>query len=322
MRKCLFIIPYFGHFNNYFQLFLNSCKQNEDYDWLIITDCKTDQYDFPKNVHVVPTSFLEVVNKIQEKFTFKVSVLKPYKLCDLRPMYGYIFQEYIKGKYLFWGHCDLDLIFGRISDFITNDDLDTYDKIGKLGHFTMYRNCKRINEAFKLPLNGKNRYVKVLTNPNNCSFDEEHNKSINNIFESYHFSIMPKTFEAGLYTKTSNFRLNFLNDDWTYSIEKKKKNIFIWDNGKLKRYVLNQGVLEMQEYLYIHFQSRKMKVRNNNKDTFKIIPNSFDDLEFDEITPSHFPKSKHFNFHYFTLRTYNLFVKVKRLVNKVFYNAN
>ncbi|RDF94763.1 DUF6625 family protein [Lactiplantibacillus plantarum] len=319
-KKGVFIIPYYGSFKNYHKFFLESCGHNPDYDWLFITDNKED-YDYPTNVKKITLPFSELVRLVQSKFSTQVELKYAYKLCDLRPMYGYIFEDYIK-SYQFWGHCDTDMIFGRISDFITNDDLDTYDKIGKLGHFTMYRNCKRINEAFKLPLNGKNRYVEVLTNPNNCSFDEEHNKSINNIFESYHFSIMPKTFEAGLYTKTSNFRLNFLNDDWTYSIEKKKKNIFIWDNGKLKRYVLNQGVLEMQEYLYIHFQSRKMKVRNNNKDTFKIIPNSFDDLEFDEITPSHFPKSKHFNFHYFTLRTYNLFVKVKRLVNKVFYNAN
>ncbi|MGO3498013.1 MAG: DUF6625 family protein [Staphylococcus equorum] len=319
-KKGVFIIPYYGSFKNYHKFFLESCGHNPDYDWLFITDNKED-YDYPTNVKKITLPFSELVRLVQSKFSTQVELKYAYKLCDLRPMYGYIFEDYIK-SYQFWGHCDTDMIFGRISDFITNDDLDTYDKIGKLGHFTMYRNCKRINEAFKLPLNGKNRYVEVLTNPNNCSFDEEHNKSINNIFESYHFSIMPKTFEAGLYTKTSNFRLNFLNDDWTYSIEKKKKNIFIWDNGKLKRYVLNQGVLEMQEYLYIHFQSRKMKVRNNNKDTFKIIPNSFDDLEFDEITPSHFPKSKHFNFHYFTLRTYNLFVKVKRLVNEVFYNAN
>ncbi|MDM8303801.1 DUF6625 family protein [Limosilactobacillus vaginalis] len=322
MRNCLFIIPYFGQFNNYFQLFLNSCKYNQDYDWLIITDCKTEQYSFPKNVHVVHLSFNDLVKKIQSKFQFKVDIPRPYKFCDLKPMYGYLFQEYIGSDYLFWGHCDIDLIFGKISDFLTKDDLYKYDKIGKLGHFTMYRNCKEINEAFKLPLDGNKRYVDILTNPENFSFDEEHHKSINNIFENYHYSIMPESFEAGLYTKTSNFRLNFLNNDWTYSIEKKKKNIFIWNRGKLERFILDYGKIEKQEYLYIHFQSRKMKVKNTNNTIFKIIPNSFDDLEFSNISSSHFPKSKHFNLHYFTLRTYNLFVKTKRLLRRIFYNAN
>ncbi|WP_333562533.1 DUF6625 family protein, partial [Lactobacillus amylovorus] len=45
MKKGAFIIPYFGHFNNYFQLFLNSCKYNSNYDWIIFTDDRT-KYDY------------------------------------------------------------------------------------------------------------------------------------------------------------------------------------------------------------------------------------------------------------------------------------
>ncbi|WP_368731163.1 DUF6625 family protein [Lacticaseibacillus paracasei] len=37
MKKCCFVIPYFGNFPNYFQLFLNSCKKNPHYDWLFFT---------------------------------------------------------------------------------------------------------------------------------------------------------------------------------------------------------------------------------------------------------------------------------------------
>ena len=48
-KKICFIIPYFGNFKNYFQLFLNSCRLNSDINWLIITDNK-DEYDYPKNV--------------------------------------------------------------------------------------------------------------------------------------------------------------------------------------------------------------------------------------------------------------------------------
>lgn len=36
MSKCTFIIPYYGNFPNYFQLFLNSCKYNSDFEWLIL----------------------------------------------------------------------------------------------------------------------------------------------------------------------------------------------------------------------------------------------------------------------------------------------
>ena len=33
MEKVVFIIPYFGKFNNYFQLFLNSCAYNKKFEW-------------------------------------------------------------------------------------------------------------------------------------------------------------------------------------------------------------------------------------------------------------------------------------------------
>lgn len=51
-RLCVFILPYYGKFPNYFQLFLNSCGSNPEYDWLIFTDDHT-AYDYPDNVPAV-----------------------------------------------------------------------------------------------------------------------------------------------------------------------------------------------------------------------------------------------------------------------------
>lgn len=311
MKKGIFIVPYFGKFNNYFQLFLNSCKYNTDYDWLFFTDDKT-LYNYPKNVIVKYTTFEDIKEYIQKKFDFKISLNYPYKFCDLKPMYGYIFSEYIK-DYDFWGHCDVDLIFGNIDEFITDDIRSKYDRIGILGHFTLYKNIKKVNEAFMLPLHGKDRYKEVLTTNENFSFDEEYNDSINNILVEYNFNIFHDVHEAGLYTKTSNFRLNHVRPDWGYDIEPKTKNLFVWDKGKLTRYTLNNNVV-VEDYLYIHFQSRPMKVNTNNFSIFKIIPNSFDNLEVDNISKENFPKWKHFNLHYFRLRSTNLVNKIKKRV--------
>ena len=44
-------------------------------------------------------------------------VNSPYKLCDYKPVYGLIFDEDLQ-DYDFWGHCDVDLIFGDIRKFI------------------------------------------------------------------------------------------------------------------------------------------------------------------------------------------------------------
>lgn len=309
MKKGAFVIPYFGHFNNYFQLFLNSCKYNLDYDWIIFTDDKT-KYNYPENVIVHYTTFGEIKKYIQDKFDFPIALNYPYKFCDLKPMYGYIFSDYLK-KYPFWGHCDVDLIFGSIDEFITDKIREKYDRIGALGHFTLYRNEDRVNKAFMLPLDGKLRYKEVLTTNHNFSFDEEYSGSINNILVQYGFYIYKTVHEAGLYTKTSNFRLNHIRDDWGYDVEHKTKNIFVWDKGELTRYTLDKNRVEKRDYLYIHFQSRSMKVKANNFECYKIIPNSFDNLEVKEINVRNFPKWKHFNLHYFKLRSHNLVVKIK-----------
>lgn len=310
MKKGAFVIPYFGHFNNYFQLFLNSCRYNSDYDWIIFTDDKT-KYDYPENVIVHYTTFNKIKKYVQSKFDFSIVLNYPYKFCDLKPMYGYIFSEYLK-QYPFWGHCDVDLIFGNIDEFIISKIRDNYDRIGILGHFTLYKNVSKVNKAFMLPLNGKLRYKEILTTDHNFSFDEEYKESINNILVQYGFKIYKTVHEAGLYTKTSNFRLNHVRDDWGYNVEPKTKNIFVWNEGKLTRYTLAKNGIKKADYLYIHFQSRPMKVNTNNFNCYKIIPNSFDNLEVKAINVNNFPKWKHFNLHYFKLRSHNLVMKIKK----------
>ena len=50
MLKKILIIPYFGKFNNYFELWLKSCEYNTDFDWLIFTDDKTN-YQYLEPAH-------------------------------------------------------------------------------------------------------------------------------------------------------------------------------------------------------------------------------------------------------------------------------
>ena len=138
MKKCCFIIPYFGNFPNYFQQFLNSCKTNQDYDWLIITD-NVENYNYPKNVKKIKMSFPQLRDLIQSKFDFQIALEKPFKLCDYRPAFGYIFTDFLS-DYKWWGHCDIDTLMGDLNDFITDDMLIEYDKLFTLGHFIMYKN--------------------------------------------------------------------------------------------------------------------------------------------------------------------------------------
>ena len=112
MNRCAFVIPYFGKFNVYFQLFLDSCKANPDFDWLIFTDDRRP-FAYPQNVRVEYTTFSDIAGKFQSQLDFKISLGKPYKLCDYKLMYGTVFADYLSA-YEFWGFCDVDMIFGHI----------------------------------------------------------------------------------------------------------------------------------------------------------------------------------------------------------------
>ena len=146
MKKALFIIPYFGKFSNTFPYFLKTCALNPDFNWLIVTD---DQfpYPFPENVAVQYTQFDKFVQKVQSFFDFPIAIPKPYKICDYRAAFGVIFADEL-ADYQFWGHCDTDQFFGKINHFITDDILTQYDKILCLGHFSLFRNCPRINNLY------------------------------------------------------------------------------------------------------------------------------------------------------------------------------
>lgn len=313
MRKAIFIVPYFGKLNNYFQIFLNSCKCNTEYNWLIITDDHT-VYEFPDNVEVCYMTFYELQTTISQRFKDdKLIPNSPYKLCDFKPVYGYIFEKLIK-SYKFWGYCDIDMIFGKIENFISDSDLEHYDKIGVLGHFTLIRNTKECNEIFMKEPN----YKKILSSKESYKFDEEFGESygfsINNIFKNNGLKIKPLNCMADIYVKSSNFRItNYNVQKCNYTTESKQKSLFTWKQGVLSRFYERNGKIEIKEYLYIHLQKRPMTVANKNLDFYKIIPNSFEDIEKDFSGKSlKNIKTKNINLHYFKIRIKNLKAKIKR----------
>ena len=79
--------------------------------------------------------------RIQSHFDFEISLERPYKLCDFRPAFGEIFADELAG-YDFWGHSDLDVIFGRIRDHLPAAAFEA-DKILFNGNFSLYRNSRR-----------------------------------------------------------------------------------------------------------------------------------------------------------------------------------
>ena len=110
MKRICLVIPYFGKLPNYFQLFLKSCSCNSDFNWIVFTDDVTE-FQYPPNVRRVIISFEELRKIVKSKFDFETCLDRPYKLCDFKPAYGLIFEEYL----LFLNHF---LIFSLLSFFV------------------------------------------------------------------------------------------------------------------------------------------------------------------------------------------------------------
>ena len=172
LNSIAILICWSGLYPWYFSYFIHSCKYNDDVDFYIVTDNKETIPNKPPNVKIIDKSLEEIRNDASEKLGFKVNIDYPYKLCDFKPAYGFIFSELIKG-YDFWGQSDIDIIYGNIRDFLTDELLNTYDFISMrhdytTGCFALYKNNDLMNNFFKRSKDFK----RVFTSPDHYCFDE------------------------------------------------------------------------------------------------------------------------------------------------------
>ncbi len=153
MPSILLILPYFGPLPSYAELFFRSCAANPTINQLLITDQQLEDHCLPGNVAVRKTSFGELKKRIDKTLGMETTLATPYKLCDFKPAYGAIFADEIV-PYDFWGYCDMDVIFGNIRAFITNEILGQYNKVLIHGHLSFFRNCEEANNYFRLEAPG------------------------------------------------------------------------------------------------------------------------------------------------------------------------
>ena len=276
MKKICFIIPYFGKLPSNFTIWLNSCTIN----WIIYTNDKT-KYNFPENVQVKYCEFDDLVNKIQKLYNFKVKIDSYWKICYFKPAYGEIFKDDLKG-FDYWGHCDMDLIWGDIRKFITDDILEKYDKIGFQGHSTIYKNSDKINAIYKTKVPNVPTYKQIFTGEiDKYCFDEN---GMEEIFKFLKIDYYKETNFAHLSKYDYSFYLKYLPKEEDY---KNKRQVFVWEKGKLKRYFINKKrELDYDEFMYLHFFCRPIKYKAINIDDnakYIIYPDIVKDFK-DKIT--------------------------------------
>ncbi|AGY81954.1 DUF6625 family protein [Carnobacterium inhibens] len=312
------ILPYFGKFPNYFNLWLKSCALNSTIDFYIFTDDRTS-YDFPNNVHVTYLSFDDIKKRFDDSFNFSIVLPSAYKLCDFRPAYGYIFNEELS-KYDYWGYCDCDLIFGNIRKFITEDVLNLNDKIFQRGHLSIIRNTPENNNIFKKKLDNKFLFKDVFQDEKSSIFDEKFyndNGGINGLFLDNGKEIfIDDNIVADINIKHKFFHVNSdKSKDYITSIFyfSKEEN-----NCGLYRYSCAKGNITQKEYIYIHLQKRKMNVQGYDKNDFFIIPNEFiKHKEIDKLELlKRFKRDSLFYPHYYMRRYFKFIKKISTTLKK------
>lgn len=140
-NKICIIIPYFGEFPKWIDLFFYSCKKNSFVDFLIYTDCTFSFKDH--NIEVIHVSFSDYCKQVENKIGVSFTPSEHYKLIDVKPFIGLLHED-VLSTYDFWGFGDLDLVYGDLRIILNDKNLNRYDLITThadrvAGHFTVIR---------------------------------------------------------------------------------------------------------------------------------------------------------------------------------------
>lgn len=277
---------YFGQWPTHFGYWLKSCSFNDGVDFILVTDIPVEGYDIPRNVRIVRKSFEEVRMAIASKFPdIHIALDRPYKLCDFKTAYGFIFEDLFEG-YDYWGYYDIDTLWGDILKFIPENSGSRLVKIFPCGHLSFIRNVAPWNRIYELVNQvagtlGRNNVLnkKILTwqecfsSPENHYYDEEGG--------------LEPLMSALSVPKYSGVDFDNILPAWKfdhfYSINFPEKSHFLvhyFEGGHLYRYYLKGLKPQKEEISYVHFSKRKLSLKDSTlSELFLIYPNSIKQIE-------------------------------------------
>lgn len=170
MKKIILLMPYFGNWPEWFPFYLESCRWNTTIDWLFFTDCQIPE-DAPTNVKFISMSFSEYIQLVSQRLGINFQPKSFYKICDLRPAFGIIHQEYLKG-FDYFGFGDIDVIYGKLRAFYT-DEILVHNTLSShsnrvSGHLFLMKNNEQWINAFRQIPN----WQQLMSKPEYVCLDE------------------------------------------------------------------------------------------------------------------------------------------------------
>jgi hypothetical protein len=163
---------WYGYYPWCFSYYVHSYSFNPIIVFHVITDNLDEIPNKPDNLIIINKKLAEIKKIVSQKMEFNVSLDCAYKLNDFKPAYGFLFPELFQG-YDCNVQSDLDIIYGNIRGFLTEEMFNSYNYLSMrhditTGHFSLYRNNEKMNTFFM-----KNKdYKSVLSNYDSCYFDE------------------------------------------------------------------------------------------------------------------------------------------------------
>jgi len=242
------ILPYFGCWPFWLDFFLLSCRFNPSISWLLIGDSDRPE-QLPDNVVYRQIDYSDYLKFVSYKLDIDFRPPHPYKLCDLKPMYGLIHEADLSG-YDFWGFCDMDVIYGDLRHFL-DETLLKHDVISThatrlSGHFALLRNSRVLREAFR-KVDG---WKSIVCDQQNRRFDESAFTRLFLRYKKYPAwlrPLIPGYNSLGVKCSfVERFSTPHRRIPWVDG-SRNFPNEWYWDKGRLTNNVSDQ------QFMYLHF---------------------------------------------------------------------
>lgn len=167
------VVTYFGPAPLWLPAFLRSCRTNADVRFLVYTDFEAS-FPVPENVEIKHLDLEQLNARASQAVRTDIRIERAglRKVNDLKPLCGLMFADDLR-PFDWWAYSDLDIVWGDIRRFLTDDVFAEHDIIStrrhKLsGHMTLIRNTDATNHAVEIIPD----VAAALANPQYLRLDE------------------------------------------------------------------------------------------------------------------------------------------------------
>lgn len=246
------IVTWFGPLPPYFPAWLKSAEYNPSIDFFCFFDHSFESQ--AENIHIIQTTMDKEIERISQATGERINIKNAYKFCDLRPFFGVGYQEFIK-VYAFWAYCDIDMVFGDLRKFLTDDVLSKYDRFYEYGYLSVFRNNAQMNHLYDLPGGIYSRSA-IFRGKGKCTPEEQY--GLYRISEKNNIKWYREKNFADFYIPYSSYILN--------QRENYDEQVFYWEDGKVIRAYVEDGIVKSDEMAFLHWQKRKPTITKETLD--------------------------------------------------------